>query len=226
MKKPILVVVGIFLAVLLVRLVFAFMIPEFTYESYFHLRQVEHILKTGLPLYQDPLSYGGRELAFLPLFHYLAALFSLFLPVTLVAKILPNLLTALLVPITYLISKKVTEHETGSFVAAFIAGFLPILYYTNGFVVNTLFLPLIFVVIYLYLNIEEGAKKSDPKLLKYIYIYAMIFYILCLTSPLAAIMLIGLGLYTLLSFMEGKKIYREEVEVILFSIFLYAWIQF
>src|SRR3989344_6802331 len=138
MKKPIMVVGGIFLAVLAIRLVLAFTIPEFTYESYFHLRQVEHILETGLPFYQDPLSYSGRELAFLPFFHYLAALFSLFVPVTLVAKVLPNLLTALLVPITYLISKKISEHETGSSIAAFIAGFLPILYFTNGFVVNTL----------------------------------------------------------------------------------------
>ena len=226
MKKPIIVVGGIFLAVLAIRLVLAFMIPEFTYESYFHLRQVEHIVETGVPFYQDPLSYGGRELAFLPSFHYLAALFSLLLPLTLVAKILPNFLTALLIPITYLISKKITGHETGSFVAAFIAGFLPILYYTNGFVVNTLFLPLIFVAIYLYLNIEESAKKNDPKLMKHIYIYAAVFFLLCLTSPLAAIMLIGLGIYALLSFMEGKKVYRQEVEVMLFSGFLYTWVQF
>jgi len=226
MKKPIMVVGGVFLSVLLIRLVLAFMIPEFTYESYFHLRQVEQIIETGFPLYHDPLSYGGRELAFLPFFHYLAAFFGLFLPITLVAKILPNLLTALLVPITYLISKKMTEHETGSLIAAFIAGFLPILYFTNGFVVNTLFLPLIFTAIYFYLNIEETAKKNDPKLMKYIYIYIAVFFLLCLTSPLAAIMLIGLGIYALLSLLEGKKIYREEIEVMLFSIFLYGWVQF
>ena len=226
MKKPILIVGGIFAGVLLIRLILAITIPEFTYESYFHLRQVEHILETGLPIYQDPLSYGGREVVFLPFFHYLAALFNLILPITLVAKVLPNLLIALLVPVTYLISKKITNHEVGSLVAAFIAGFLPILFFTNGFTVNTLFLPLIFAAIYLYLNIEEGAKKNDPKLMKYIYIYAGIFFILCITSPLAVIMLIGFAIYALLCFMEGKKIYREEVEVILFSLFLYTWIQF
>ena len=220
------VVGGIFLAVLAIRLVLAFTIPEFTYESYFHLRQVEHILETGLPFYQDPLSYSGRELAFLPFFHYLAALFSLFVPVTLVAKVLPNLLTALLVPITYLISKKISEHETGSCIAAFIAGFLPILYFTNGFVVNTLFLPLIFTCIYLYLNIEESAKKNSPRLMRYIYVYTAVFFALCVTSPLAAIMLIGLGIYALLSLLEGKDIHREELEVILFSVFLYVWVQF
>ena len=218
--------IALFIITLAVRLILAFSIPEFTYESYFHLRQVEHIVETGLPLYHDPLSYGGRELAFLPFFHYLAAFFSFFLPIHLVAKILPNLLTALLVPIAYLISKKITGHETGSLIAAFIAGFLPILFFTNGFIVNTLFLPLIFAVIYLYLNIEESAKKNDPRLMKYIYIYAAIFFTLCITSPLAAIMLIGLAIYALLSLLEGKKIYREEVEVMLFSLFLYVWVQF
>lgn len=220
------VLIALFFITLAVRLIFAFSIPGFTYESYFHIREVEHILETGVPFYQDSLSYGGRELAFLPFFHYLAAFFSLFLPVTLVAKILPNLLTALLVPITYLISRKITEHETSSLVAAFIAGFLPILYTTNGFTVNTLFLPLIFIAIYLYLNIEEGAKKNNPKLSKYLYAYSAVFFLLCITSPLAAIMLIGLGIYALLSLLEGKKIYQEELEVMLFSAFLYVWVQF
>src|SRR3989344_5221933 len=226
MKRPIVVVGGIFLAVLAIRLVLAFMIPEFTYESYFYLREVEHIVETGVPFYHDSLSYGGRELAFLPFFHYLAALFSLFLPITLVAKILPNLLSALLVPLCYLISKKMTGHETGSIIAAFIAGFLPILYFTNGFTVTTLFLPLIFAAIYLYLNIEEGAKKNDSKLSTYMYLYVATLFILCITSPLAAILLIGLAIYALLSILEGKKIYRQEAEIMLFSLFLYIWVQF
>ncbi len=202
------------------------MIPEFTYESYFHLREVEHIVETGVPFYYDSLSYGGRELAFLPFFHYLGALFSFFLPITLVAKILPNLLTALLIPLCYLISKKMTGHETGSLIAAFIAGFLPILYFTNGFTVTTLFLPLIFLAIYIYLNIEDGIKKNDPKLSIYMYFYVATLFLLCITSPLAAILLIGLAIYALLSILEGKKIYRQEVEIMLFSLFLYIWVQF
>ncbi|MBI2665042.1 hypothetical protein HYX12_00280 [Candidatus Woesearchaeota archaeon] len=80
MKRTNKILLGIFLVTLLTRLTLAFIVPNFTYESYFHLRQVEHIGQTGLPLYQDGLSYGGRELVFLPLFHYLAAFFDLFLP--------------------------------------------------------------------------------------------------------------------------------------------------
>lgn len=226
MEKSTKILIALFAGTLAIRLIIAFTVPNLTYESYFHLRQVEHIVDTGLPLFYDPLSYGGRELAFLPFFHYLAALFSFFFPSILVAKVLPNLFIALLVPITYLISKKMTEHEPGSLIAAFIAGFLPILYFTNSFTVTSLFLPLIFLAIYLYLNIEEGAKKDNPQLMKYIYAYAVVFFLLCITSPLAAIMLIGFGIYTLLSLVEKKKIHREEVEVMLFSISLYVWVQF
>ena len=69
----------IFLVTFLLRLTLSFIIPNFTYESYFHLRQVEHITETGLPIYEDNLSYGGRTFQFLPFFHYLMSFFNLFL---------------------------------------------------------------------------------------------------------------------------------------------------
>ena len=86
---------AIFIITLTVRLVLAFTSPNLTYESYFHLRQVEQITETGLPQYQDNLSYGGREIIFPPAFHYLAAFFNLFLPLGFVAKLLPNILIAI-----------------------------------------------------------------------------------------------------------------------------------
>jgi len=226
MEKTSKIVVGIFLGTLLVRLVIAFSIPEFTYESYFHLRQVEHILQTGLPLYHDQLSYGGRDFSFLPFFHYFVAFFALFFPLSLVAKVLPNVLTALLVPITYLISKKITGHQVGSLVAAFVAGFLPILFETNAFIVHTLFLPLIFLVIYIFMRFQESVKKDKSIRYKFLYLYIILFFLLSLTSPLAVIVLIGFGLYAILSLVEEKKIYPEEFELALFSLFLYLWVQF
>jgi hypothetical protein len=145
---------AIFLVTLTVRLFLAFSIPNFTYDSYFHIRHVEHVTEHGLPLYEDPLSYGGRELVFLPFFHYFAAFFDLFLPIELVAKILPNLLFASLTIIVYLISRhKLTN--SGPLFSAFIAGSLPILYSTNRFSPESLFLPLIFLSIYAFMNIEK-----------------------------------------------------------------------
>lgn len=207
---------SIITVVLLTRLVLAFYIPNFTYDSYFHLRQVEQITNKGIPLFNDPLSYGGRELRFLPLFHYIMAFFDLFLPLELVAKIIPNIFLTGLVVIVYLLSKKISQDTTASLFSAVIAGFLPILFSTNKFTPETLFIPLIFLSIYFFLHVPEK---------KYINHYLAAFALLCLISSATALYLIGLGIYFLLSLAEGKKITRAEGEMIIFSVFLFLWVQ-
>lgn len=211
------VVLTIFLAVVLVRLLFAASIPNFTYDSYFHLRQVEHIKDTGLPLYNDPLSYGGRQLVFLPLFHYIMAFFSLLLPLTFLATVIPNILIASLTIIVFLISKTLTNDEESSLLAALVAGFLPILFNTNVFTVQSLFLPLVFLAIYAFLH---STKKS------YLYLYLVAFILLSFISSATFLMIMGFGFYLLLSFLEGKNVPKSEVEIILFSLFFYVWSQF
>ena len=208
---------AIFMLTLTIRLVLAFFMPNLTYDSYFHLRQVEHISSTGLPLYNDPLSYGGRTNVFLPLFHYLAAFFALILPLELVAKILPNLLIALIVPLVYLISKKLTDNQQASILSAVIAGFLPILYSTDSFTPQTLFLPLLFLSIYAFLNIKEEF---------YLYLYIFSMFCLSLTSSGTILILGGYLIYLVLLAIEKKRINRAETEVIIFSFFLYLWTQF
>ncbi len=208
---------GIFSVTLLLRLLLAFYQPGFTYESYYHLRQVEHITNKGLPLYNDPLSYGGRENIFPPLFHYTMAIFNLILPLEIIAKIIPNLLIALLTIIIFFISKKITNNDNASLMSAFITGFLPILFHTNSFTPDTLFLPLIFLTIYAFLNIQEQ---------KFSYLYIILFLALCLTSASTFLIIIGFGIYLLLSIIENKKIEQSEMELILFSVFFYVWTQF
>lgn len=167
--KKILIV--LFIVTLSVRLLLAFLMPNFTYESYFHIRQVEHILDTGLPLYNDDLSYGGRQHLFLPFFYYFMAFFSLLIPVTVAAKIIPNILIASITVTVFLISYKITKNEPASLLSALIAGFLPILFYTNSFTVDRLFLPLTFVALYAFLNVKKrprakarGVFLSTPKI--------------------------------------------------------------
>lgn len=207
----------IFIITLATRLILSFYTQNFTYESYFHLRQVEHITGTGLPLYQDLLSYGGRELVFLPAFHYLAAFFDLFLPIKLVAKILPNLFLATLTILVFLIAKRITNNDPASLLSAFIAGFLPILFATNSFTIESLFLPLVFLTIYTFLRIKEK---------KYLYLYIFSFLILSLTSSATSLIIIGFGIYLALSLLEGKRVSWAELELIIFSLFLFIWVQF
>ena len=216
-KKEVYWISAIFLITLSVRLILAFTLPNFTYESYFDMRQVDHITKTGLPLFDDPLSYGGRHHLFLPFFHYLTSLFSLALPLSFVAKILPNLFIAALTIITYLISRKITQNKTASLFSAGIAGFLPILFTTNRFTSEMLFLPLIFVNIYTFLNINRK---------QFLYGYIISFIILSFTSSATFLLLIGFGIYFLLSLLEKKKIDNAEIEVVLFSLFFFIWSQY
>jgi len=209
--------IAIFLITLLTRLILAFSIPNLTYDSYFDLRHVEYISQQGIPLYQDSLSYGGRELIFLPLFHYLAALFNLFLPLILVAKILPNLLFASLPIIVYFISRNDSAPESNApLFSAFIAGFLPILYSTNSFSSSSLLLPLTFLALYAFLNIKQK---------KYLYLYIGAFLLASLTSSATIMLLISFTIYFLLFILEGQKIKRAELELMLFSLFFYIWLQ-
>ncbi len=211
------IVAFIFITTLLVRLVIAFSIPTFTHDSYFHLRQVEHIGTSWLPLYEDPLSYGGRDLVFLPLFHYLMAFFDLFLPLAIVAKIVPNLLLATLTILVYLIGRTITNREEGPLLSSFIAGFLPIIFTPNSFTPVALFLPLLLLAIYSFLRLA-----ARPFLI----VFIASFLLLSLTSSATFLLIIGFGIYLLLSLVERKRVPSAEREVIIFSVFFFLWMQF
>jgi len=62
-----------------IRLYLALQTPNFADDaSYFDYKQVESILNTGLPIYEDSLSYSGTLHHFSPVFYYLLAIFGLF----------------------------------------------------------------------------------------------------------------------------------------------------
>ncbi|MBS3169481.1 glycosyltransferase family 39 protein [Candidatus Woesearchaeota archaeon] len=217
-KKTAYWLTAIVLITFIARLAVALLVPNFTYDSYFTFRQVEHIGETGLPLFNDQLSYGGRELTFLPFFYYFSAFFDLFLPIEAVALLLPNLLLSLLPIIVFLISRKVSNSEESSLFAAFLTGFLPILFATaNNFTNETLFIPLAFLTIYTFLKIDQP---------KYFYLFLGLFLACSLTSNATFLLVMGLIIYLLLSILENKRINRAELEVILFSSFLFIWTEF
>jgi hypothetical protein len=216
-KSPKYWILAIFIITLTLRLILAFSVPNLTYESYYHVRQVESIKETGLPLYQDPLSYGGRDNTFHPTFQYVGAFFTIFLPIEIVAKLLPNILIAFLIPIVYLIGKKITNNPVSGILAGLVAGFLPILYSTNSFVPATMFLPLMFLTIYAFMNIKNSF---------YLYLYLLCFIVLSFTTPATALILIGYVLYMIFSMLEGKRINWAELELMIFSLFFFLWAQF
>jgi 4-amino-4-deoxy-L-arabinose transferase-like glycosyltransferase len=146
----------IFILVLATRLFLVLPEKGFDYEAYDALRQAENIKETGAPLFIDPLSYSGRIFVFPPLFYYVLAGFSFFMPLELAAKIVPSLAFATLVIAIYLIAKRLTKNKTAALIAAFFSGFVPIVFYSLSQIsVYSLSLPLIFFLSYTFLRIEE-----------------------------------------------------------------------
>ena len=101
----------IFLLILSFRLYFSFQTPNFDYDAYFNIRQVDSIKEHDIPAFSDPLSYSGRTLPFLPLFHYIIALFTIFIPLAAVLKILPNVFASLTVFVVYLAAYELTKRK-------------------------------------------------------------------------------------------------------------------
>jgi len=205
----------IFALVLAMRLFMVFSEKGLDYEAYNVLRQVEHIKETGTPLFKDALSYSGRTFVFPPLFYYLLAGFSFFMPLELVIKIIPNLAFASLVIAVYLIAKHLTKNKTASLIAAFFSGFVPIIFYSiNQASVYSLSLPLIFFLSYTFLRIEEKGFATMS---------IVLIILLLLTHSSVFILLISFIIYFIILTLEKQDINKKELEIALFLFFLTVW---
>ncbi len=209
----------IFALSLSTRLYFAFQIPTFTGgDAYFTLRQTEHIRATGTPLFNDELSFGGRYYVFPPLYYYVLAFFNLFIPITIVGKVIPNVLASTVVITTYLLAEHITKNKTSAVFAAVLAAFIPIYMSatTNSISPYALVLPLMMYMMYCFFNISEK---------RYLYQYLVCLLILILTHHSVILWLIGLLIYLLLLKLENLPQDKKEIEVIVFSLFLFIWLQ-
>ncbi len=210
----------IFVLALIIRLYFTFQTPYFgDSTSYFNLRQIQHIKSTGLPIFDDNLSYSGRFYIFLPFFHYLLAFFTFFLPILLVAKLIPNIMLCSTIFIIYLISKKITKSENISIMVAMLSGFIPILFKNfNILSVYSLVVPLTFGLLYTFMKITDNKK--------YIVLFLVLLLTLAMSHQLVVILLLSLFVYLFFVWLEGLKYRRVELELVIFSCFFVIWLSF
>jgi hypothetical protein len=219
MKKQHITLATLFVGLLIIRLVLVFSVDHFDPDAYFHIRQIEHIKDSMLPLFYDSLSAGGREVVFLPLFHYVLALFSFFFPIAWVVRVLPQFFISLLPVIVYFIVYGMTNKHTPSLFSALLSATVPFLFSATLFTLSplTLTIPLLFFMLYIFLHLEK--KRSD------VY-FILILTALSLVHPSALLLIVGLLGYLLVSRIEKLRIQRSELELIFFSTFLFLWIQF
>lgn len=214
------VLIVIFLIVLCTRLYLAYDMPYFSSdESYFHLRQIEHIHDTGRPIFDDGLSYSGRTHYFSPVFHYFIAFFTLFLPIAFAAKLMTSIFAASLVFFVYLIARKITHDSFVSLFTAFLSGFVPIFFADTITEINpmSIAIPLMFLLIYAFMNIKDQ---------RWLYCYLVLLFVLALIHPIALLFILGLFIYLAIVLIERLKLNREELEISLFSIFFVLWMYF
>jgi len=216
-----LILISIFLVTLIMRLYFSFQTTYFSEDqSYFLIRQAEYITENSVPMFYDSLSYGGRLTISTPLYYYVLAFFNLFLPITLVGKLIPNIFAASLVFIVYLLSKQISKNEEAALFTAFISGFIPIFLKItiNNISLFSLVIPLTFLTLYFFIKSRENKN--------YIVFYLLSFLALCLTHSSTFLFIVALMLYLFLSWLEKQKITKAEVEITIFSLFFLLWSQF
>jgi hypothetical protein len=217
-KRYRIIILGlIFFVVLGARLYYAFKTPYLSDDTaYFGLRQVEHIKETGLALSEDPLSYGGRSAAVLPVFYYLVAGSSLVLDPISAGKIVPNILASTLVLIVFLIVRLITKDDEAALLTAFISGFIPIYFAetVNSLSVYSLTIPLTFLLLYLLLRINER---------NYLHMFLAGLCVYLLTSASVILLVLSIGIYMIFLWVEGLEPTRTEIEVSIFSLFLVTW---
>ncbi|MBN1644728.1 hypothetical protein JW851_01640 [Candidatus Woesearchaeota archaeon] len=209
----------IFLLVLGARLYFAFSTPFFSSDdAYFNLRQIENIKSTGLPFFKDDLSYSGNSFIFSPVFHYIIAFFALFMPVSIAAKLLPNIFASSVIFLAYLIGFRISKNKGIGVLIGFISGFVPIFFADlNNISVYSLVFPLILLLLYLFMHIRNKSV---------FYYYILILVFLSFLHPFVLVFCMGLLLYQILLIIGNLQQDGAEIEISLFSVFFVLWAQF
>ncbi len=207
----------IFILTFVVRMFFALQTDEFTYESYNDLRQIEAISESGVPIFSDELSYGGRNHMFHPLFFYLISLFDFF-SIELAAKIVPNLLYSLIVVGVFLISLQITRNRLISLITSFFSGFVPVIFSTALEIsAYALALPLSLFILYFFLRMDS---KHNLNML-------LLFTLILILSHSSIFLLIfGFLIFFIVLRIENMNSQNKENEYVLFTLLLALWLNF
>ncbi|MFA6088866.1 MAG: hypothetical protein WC755_03305 [Candidatus Woesearchaeota archaeon] len=227
MKRDYFVVFLIFLSICTIRVFLSLSVPEFASDSSYQiLREVEHITKFGTPIIHDDLSYLGRDYYFLPVFHYILAFFSLFFPLELVCKIVPNIFASLTVFIVYFIGLEIAKNREAVLFTAFMSGIVPVFLSETVYSLSvySLVIPVFLMLIYCLIKITKHSLFLDSSACnKYKIIFIILIVIFSFLHQSVILFVLFFWIYLLLLAIEGIKISRSELELVFFTSFFVFW---
>ncbi len=207
---------SIFLLVLFTRFFIASAHPQYAYDAYEHIRQIEHIRDTGTHIVVDDLSYGGRTFVILPFFHYLLGFLSMFFSLDFVLVFFPNLFASSIVFIAYTILWNWTKNTRAALIGAGIAGFTPMFFSQTLFSVSplSLFIPLMFLLLSIFTQLQR--KQS-------LLLFIVLSFVLPMISIYSLLIVLTFLLYLLFASVEQFKFKGIARELTIFFSFFSLW---
>ncbi|MGM5479856.1 MAG: hypothetical protein ACQESC_00165 [Nanobdellota archaeon] len=212
--KVLLIVV--ILAVIFFQSYFIIQSPAPSYETFFTMRQVEHIKQTGAPIIQDTQSYQGRTDVSHIIFYYIIAGLSFLIPGYALFKFLGVALTIVLLVLVFVISKHLFKKEWIALFLTTIAGFTPTIFVSQ---INTVLPEVFFLILFLFLILFYF--KSDHQ--KFQRTFIVLISLATLVSPISLLLIIGFVIYFLFLRFESIPIKKHEIELVLYSGLFAIW---
>jgi hypothetical protein len=215
LNKPLIfiVIVAFFLRILL-----ATQAPGLEYQAYSTVNQVEHIKDTGLPLLTNELSGDTENGVAYPLYAYIIALSTLFLPDNLAYIITPNLIAITLhIAIFYLILELTNNKQLsllGSAASIFIPSYITATLLTLSSL--SLAVPLLLVFVTLFLKLRKTKENRNVLL--------FVFVVLAFTHPISLLCIPFLIISVILSTIRRSRDEVIQQEFALFAILFLTWL--
>jgi hypothetical protein len=169
-------------------------------------------------LFSDPLSYGGREVLYSPLYHILMAFLS-FGNIALL-KLWSELFICMAIFLVYKIAKELSGSTYASLFSASLAAFYPIIFNQtlNTLSIYSLIAPLILLNLYSLLKLDE---------LVFSWLFVASAFLLALLHPSSLILVLAMLFYLVLlagGALTPTKLKKEAIVFYMLVVFLFQFI--
>lgn len=215
-RLQLIVAISILVIVLLLKWYLVSQTPFPSYDSFYGIRQVDHIKETGLPLFSDTQSFQGRTHIVSVLFFYFFTLLSIFLPVLLMFKYAGIILSLIALLLLFILAKKLYTKKWIPLFVLFLGALTPTIFLAdvNKLVPSSLFMIIYLAMIYMFFNLD---KKNA------VFGFILLLVLGTLISSLSVVVILGLTLYLLLLRVEKIPVRRLEREILFFSSMFVIW---
>jgi len=205
--------------VLVAKLFIVLQNPTPSYDAYYGLRYIEFVHENHVPMIFDEYSYQGRVSTSNMVFYLALSLLTFFVSPIFFFKIGSILIGVAVLYFIYKLVYKITKKPLIAILTTILGILTPNLFVfdLNTFTSMSVFLFLYVAILYFYSEIETT---------KGVGMFISCFILVTLISSYSLLLVLGFIVYVLLLRIEGFRVRRVVVEILLFSILFTVWYHF